>query len=483
MKLKFRIEFDEPLRIDEARPLTLPNNGTFCVIRENRLATAFEVQLDADSEDLLDSGRQLSHKILKKWNDMRRYFGRLKVYIQCVAEINYDPLEVKLIFEPENDEEKDISLQEMVIVRNELQKRKRLLSFETLCGIAIGSIGETKRNDYFIGELKNLSLRAEKEGRYIDSFRYGFLLIDALYGKGKFKTKDLQNALKSNREFVDIVNDARVLEREKIGHLNDDTEKLLCGDCMDGELIDHLVVKRGHYFHGRRGVQRDLVLTDEEGKTLCRFVSEITNLICKEKLKQVLTEESWNIYENSTRASGNTVKLQFEATIIEKESGDRIKSYDLCEQPGSLNNEWNRLYWAYDALTSLTVDGDKHEVETIVGREQGSGEFVFSVELGTSETMSFEKWKPGARTGSEFVSVADVKFFFDNEVGEREAELRVQPRGGVGPLDNRMVQNLAAMAIFGMTERPDDGLYLVQGVERENKTQLFRILLNEEKVE
>ena len=378
MKLCFRIVLDEPTRIDEAWPLTLPNGRFFRVIHEDGLAIAFEVEIALSAEVVADDNTQFFQSVRGSWYETRQYFNRVKSYLQCHAEVNFDPLELELIFVCENEEEKKwVGIDKMVVGRAEYEKAKRGMDFETLSGIAIGSIGEATRNDYFIGDLKNLSLRAAREGRYVDSFRYGFLLIDALFGNGQFKTRSLQATLKSDSEFVEMVQEACVVQKEKIRHPNDEIEKLICGDFSESMIIDHLVAKRGDYFHGRRGVSRHGVAPFEEGKALGDFVGEITDLICKREIGKVLNEESWKCYNEAAEASGNVVQLRYEATIIDQNCGNRVKSRHMCKMPGSLHNKWNRLMWAYDALVSLKASNDTHEVETIVGRHVDSGSMVF----------------------------------------------------------------------------------------------------------
>ena len=481
MQIKFRINFDEPLRLDEAWPLSLPNDGTFCAIHNGQLATAFEVSFPVEGSKFAESNSELSQNTLQQWAEMRRYFARLKGYIQCVAEINYVPVEVELMYEAETDEEKaSVSVDKVILTRGAIRKRKGIITYETLCGAAIGSLGEKQSNHHFIGELKNLSRRAEREGRYVDSFRYGFLLLDALYGKGQFKTTNLKTALKSEQALMDMVRDVRLQMREKIERIDDPTERILCGAFSDSEVIDHLVMMRGRYFHGKKGALMDLDWANEEGRNLCRFVNELTDIICREELRNVLSEESWDIYEKGARKSGKLVEIKLEAKIWDKNQGERILSHDICEKVGSTGNELNRIHWACQALMSLTVDDNTQEVESIVGRERHSGLFIFSIDLATSVTMDLKGWKPTVREGSEFVPMADVKYFFEEDEEEREAELRIQPSGDVVVFDNRMVRGLAIGAILNLGNPVFDGIYLVDGVERDSRMQLFRIRLKED---
>ena len=63
--------------------------------------------------------------------------------------------------------------------------------------------------------------------RYIDSFRYSFLLIESTYGDGKFRSQQLKAALGNNSEFVSFVE--RALEERIVprGGNKSDTEKII----------------------------------------------------------------------------------------------------------------------------------------------------------------------------------------------------------------------------------------------------------------
>ena len=116
--------------------------------------------------------------------------------------------------------------------------------------------------------------------RYIDSFRYSFLLIESIYGDGKYKAAQLKDALKASTEFMSIVTNAlkdRLLPKHP---RNSDTEKLLSAFPTAEAAIDHLVEKRGFYFHGN--VRRKNAWKPHEQETaeaLCLLALHIAMLI------------------------------------------------------------------------------------------------------------------------------------------------------------------------------------------------------------
>ena len=74
--------------------------------------------------------------------------------------------------------------------------------------------------------------------------------------------------------------------------------------------------------------------------------------------------------------------------------------------------------------------------------------------------------------------MADVRYYFGEDREEEEAELRIQVENDVVVFDNKMALTLAGASILYM-DRVFEGIYLIEGVERESKVKLFRICLRE----
>ena len=116
--------------------------------------------------------------------------------------------------------------------------------------------------------------------RYIDSFRYSFLLIESTYGDGKFKSQQLKAALGNNSEFVSFVE--RALEERIVprGNNSSDTEKLLSSGPSIEDVIGHIVDKRGFYFHGNnKGKDIWKPHEQETAESLCLLSLSIASMI------------------------------------------------------------------------------------------------------------------------------------------------------------------------------------------------------------
>lgn len=86
---------------------------------------------------------------------------------------------------------------------------------------------ETSDGPRFQATLAKSARNALFSKVYIDSFRYSFLLIEAMFGEGQFKSAGLRAALKGNAAFIASVQAAvaDLMPPKQAGNL--DTEALL----------------------------------------------------------------------------------------------------------------------------------------------------------------------------------------------------------------------------------------------------------------
>lgn len=109
---------------------------------------------------------------------------------------------------------------------------------------------ESDADPSFASHMTRLAREALIAGQYIDAFRYGFLLIEALYGNGKFQTRDLR------RELVGNVDLKAMLDRT-IASITHDPDQhrsaakpTVAMHATAEALVEYLINRRGFYFHG-----------------------------------------------------------------------------------------------------------------------------------------------------------------------------------------------------------------------------------------
>ena len=380
MKIRYEIKFAEPLFIDGTWPLELPDGGRLTIVKEGSKATAFEVHYTGKPSDLFtvrDGVRSLDDK---RWSRMRRFFTRLKSYIQCVTDIDFDSTEVFVHYDKETQEEKEqIRIDKLVLVKCHIEIGSPMLDHDILAAAAYGSYHTEKQAPYFIGELKSLSRRSAREGRYVDSFRYGFLIIETLYGDGQFKSRQLSDTLKSQNQFMNVLEAARDEVKWTIEKPKDDTETIICSADSTEYLVDHIVKKRGCYFHGRKEMVRDADWRDDEARALCHLLHLTTNKVCYELTRDLYNEEAWKKYEQRAREAGMVTDAETRCRLWCPTEMREVVA-DNCEQLiGDESSERTRVKRALDTLERVKYDDQFLELRELVCSIQESNQVLYRI--------------------------------------------------------------------------------------------------------
>ncbi|AUW47183.1 hypothetical protein [Rhizobium leguminosarum] len=109
---------------------------------------------------------------------------------------------------------------------------------------------ESSDDPSFVTSFLQMAREASMERRYIDAFRYCFLLFESLYGNGKFKKSQLVDEMLSSVEFVVMVSATISDFRTDPLHNGSKTKELVAEYPDAKAMIEHLVERRGFYFHG-----------------------------------------------------------------------------------------------------------------------------------------------------------------------------------------------------------------------------------------
>ena len=102
----------------------------------------------------------------------------------------------------------------------------------------------------FEATLVKAARTAISDEKFIDSFRYSFLLIEASCGDGKFKAEQLKEAFVANGNLNTIVDEVLAGTGSYPKSGASDTDKLLAATPTAAQVLGHLVEQRGFYFHG-----------------------------------------------------------------------------------------------------------------------------------------------------------------------------------------------------------------------------------------
>lgn len=286
MRIRYRFKLSQPIRLEDHWPLEIMG-GQLQIVSNNGIASAIEILFQGQSTDLspdihIDEGGSPKTSIIMRDNLLpvvQRYLERSFMYIQCYfgAEILTEELDVT--YEGENSKEEDKIKIKKYNTRK--QNTPTFIPYDLMTRAFMAS--EEGTAPEIESTLCKIARTAMLEKRYADSFRYSFLLIDFIFGDGQFKSQQLKEKLKQNSIFTDIVSKSIKNRMESMRDKSSDTFRLLSSSPSVAQVIDHIVDKRGFYFHGSTK-RKDSWMPHEQdtAETLCLLTLEIAQQISHE---------------------------------------------------------------------------------------------------------------------------------------------------------------------------------------------------------
>ena len=285
MLVRYRVNLRDPVSLEDHWPIPIMGGSLNAVTRDETVI-AFEVVFSGQPvsfapQIIPQKSGDAKYTILHR--DKLLPFVKMRLeeafsYIQCYFDVEILINEIEVEYAGETgEEEKQIRIKSY---KSEKEKTTWIVPFDLLTR-AIMAAEKGNAPKFEAGLLKMARTEMLQE-RYIDSFRYSFLLVESIFGDGKFKAAQLRDVFKANAGFVDIVANA-VRERMPPKHSRDsDTEILLSNSPKPETVIDHIIRKRGFYFHGN--VKRKNAWRPDEqeaAESLCLLSFSIANLICQ----------------------------------------------------------------------------------------------------------------------------------------------------------------------------------------------------------
>jgi hypothetical protein len=230
--------------------------------------------------------------------------------------------------------------------------------------------------------LTKLARAAMLQDRYIDSFRYSFLLIESVYGEGKFRSIQLKQALKASAELKGLVAAARRTRMSPKRPRNSDTEKLLAGSPTVEDVIDHLVDKRGFYFHGNTKRKDAWQPHEQEGaEALCLLALEIAMQIshaaAAPMFDDALSQRHFKEAKDAGAIVTMNVKFQFRAP---SESFDRDRSMNITV-PGTKVTPKMAVYVSRNFLQKFEEVAPDADLKAATCTVAATGQKVFDLTI------------------------------------------------------------------------------------------------------
>ena len=227
-------------------------------------------------------------------------------YIQCYfdVEILIDEIEARYVGETE-EEEAQIKIKSF---KSRREKNSWMMPYDVVArALLAGETGKAPRLEANFLRMARTEMLRE---RYIDAFRYAFLLIESVYGEGKFRAAQVKDVLKANAEFVSIVTSTlkNLVPRRSLQA--GDTDVLLSTSPTAEAVIDHMVDKRGFYFHSnikRKDVWRPH--EQEMAETLCSLSYGVAMLIAQSAAMPMFDDTLSKRYVDNARRVGAIMSM------------------------------------------------------------------------------------------------------------------------------------------------------------------------------
>lgn len=285
------------------------------MVEEKGLVTALEVVYQNQPIDLaptIEEGGEgaVKYSITRRDNQLpfiQIILNDVASFLQCYFDIGlaFDDVEVK--FEGETpEEERRIAIKSMKVGKHE---EPIFLTFDMLTRAVMAS--EKGGGPRFEAALISAARSALSEQRFIDSFRYSFLLIDFLYGDGQYQRKSLEDAFKKSIDLRSIIESSL----SDLGWVEDnglsDTSVLLRKKPSVDDVIDHLVNKRGFYFHGN-SKRKDAWKPEqqEKAKSLAFLAITIAYMVAQKAAAPMFDEELAKRHFESAKNAGAMIMFQ-----------------------------------------------------------------------------------------------------------------------------------------------------------------------------
>lgn len=173
----------------------------------------------------------------------RRIVQRFIDYVQLHFFVDVDVSAMDAEYIPEDEQER--AALDLYSLRSVRQRPVSYLPFSMLSQAFFAS--ESGEDPSFAARMFSLGRECLIEERYIEAFRYFFLLFEALYGDGQFKGHEIAHALAHHAKFRSFLEDTIATLRadpRSPGHA------LACAYQTPEALAKYLVDRRGFYFHG-----------------------------------------------------------------------------------------------------------------------------------------------------------------------------------------------------------------------------------------
>ncbi len=325
MRIRYTVPFATKTEVPDhwAFPVA---GGTCRVVEKEGVAEALEIVFDNQPVDTapvfvpLASGdvkyemRGRDHQLLQ----VRVILEQAMAFLQCYSGVGLLMDHIRADFEAETEDERPLIQVSSVAMGKQPVTHRIDFSMFTRAAMA----AEEGPGPVFESTLLSSAREALAQQRFIDSFRYSFLLIEFLFGEGKFKNDGLKKVLKDNAAFVALVDRVLSAGSDEQDGGPSEAATLLASNTDAAQVIDHLVDQRGFYFHGNIK-RRDTWKPDcqQGAKRLAFLAISIAFAVAHEAAAAMFDERFTKRHVDHAYKAGARIVLNVDSVFVTPEDG------------------------------------------------------------------------------------------------------------------------------------------------------------------
>jgi hypothetical protein len=225
---------------------------------------------------------------------------------------------------------------------------------------------------------------ASKDGRFIDAFRYYFLLLDALFSEGQFKKAGLEKAFKGNAVLMDAIKSATADFREDRTRPATPTGTFMRCRPMPEEIAEHLIERRGHYFHSNR-LKPGAWSPDKQDEA--RDLSWLCSMICfylsEEFSAPMFADELGPRHFEEAKKAGAIIVLTIDYTYVDDDGSEPKKGRTNINLPGTMVTRKTATEMTQNFVQNFIESQPASSLIHAICRESKTGKPIFEITYST----------------------------------------------------------------------------------------------------
>ncbi|GAB7554837.1 hypothetical protein NRB_43500 [Novosphingobium sp. 11B] len=228
--------------------------------------------------------------------------------------------------------------------------------------------------------LTGYAREASKEARYIDAFRYYFLIFDAFFSDGQFKKAGLEKAFKGYAVLIDAIKSAKADFREDRTRPATPTGTFLRGSPTPEKIVEHLIERRGHYFHSNR---RKPGAWSPDKQDEARELSWLCAMICLNLSDKysgpMFAEELEARHFAEARKSGAIIVLKIDYTYVDDDGDEHKQGRTNINMPGTKVTRKMATEMTQNFVQKFIEAQPASSLVHAICREENSGKPIFEI--------------------------------------------------------------------------------------------------------